>query len=76
MVVGFFGTKRPWRRSSGEAKRCAVGEPGELGGELVALARGRRDGHGEAVVELAGDQALEPADMVDIGDHALADAAG
>ena len=50
-----------------------VGEPGELGGELVALARGRRDGHGKAVVELARDHAFQPAEMVDIGDHAFAE---
>ena len=50
----------------------AVGEPGELGGELVALARRRRDRHGEAVLEQARDLAFEPAEMVDIGDDAFA----
>ncbi len=53
----------------------AVGEPGQLGGELVALARGRTHAHGEAVVDNAGNLALDPADMVEIGDHAVADIA-
>ena len=34
-----------------QVEDVAVGEPGELGGELVALARRRRDRHGEAVLE-------------------------
>ena len=53
-----------------------VGEPSELGGELVALARGRRDGHGEAIVESARDLAFEPAEMIDVGDHPFARLAG
>ena len=59
-----------------QAEDVAVGEPGELGGELVALARGRRDRHGEAVRELARDHAFQPADMIDIGDDAFARLAG
>ncbi|GCC47519.1 hypothetical protein chiPu_0031470, partial [Chiloscyllium punctatum] len=46
-----------------------------LGGELVALARGGADRHGKAVVDDAGDAALDAADMVEIGDHAIADIA-
>ena len=57
-----------------QAEDVAVGEPGELGGELVALARRRRDRHGKAVLEQARDLAFEPAEMVDIGDDALAGA--
>jgi len=53
----------------------AVGKPGQLGGELVALARGGAHAHGEAVVDDAGNLALDPADMVEIGDHAVADIA-
>src|SRR6185437_8108874 len=49
-----------------------VGEPGELRGKLVALAQCRRNAHGEAVLDEAGDLALEPAEMVDIGDDAFA----
>jgi hypothetical protein len=45
---------------------------GELGGELIALARGRRDHHGKAVVEKARDLAFEPAEMIGIGDHSFA----
>ena len=50
----------------------AVGEPGELGCEAVALARRRGDGHGKAVIQNPGDLALDPADMVDIGDDPFA----
>ena len=59
-----------------QAEDAAVGEPGELGGELVALARRRRDRHGEAVLELARDDAFQPSDMIHIGDDALARLAG
>ena len=73
MVIGLRGAKRPWRRSSGEVEQMAVGQPGELGGKLVALARGRGDGRGEAILEMPGADAFQPADMVDIGDDALAE---
>src|SRR3954454_4683026 len=53
----------------------AVGEPGQLCRELVALSRCRTDRHGEAIVDDAGDLALDAADMVEIGDHAVADIA-
>ena len=33
------------------------------------------DGHGKTIVDDAGDLALDPADMVEIGDHAVADIA-
>src|SRR5580692_3266541 len=55
-----------------QAEDVAVGEPGELGGKLVAFARGRPDGHRKAVLENARDVAFEPAQMIDIGDDALA----
>ena len=55
----------------GQAENVTVGEPSELGGELVALARSGRDGHGKAVLELARDDAFEPTDMVDIGNNAF-----
>ena len=53
----------------------AVGQPGELGGELVAFARGGADRHGKAIVDDPGDFAFDPADMVEIGNHAVADIA-
>ena len=42
---------------------------------LSRLRGGRADRHGKAVVDDAGDFALDPADMVEIGDHAVADIA-
>ena len=41
----------------------------------VALAGGGADRHGKAVVDDTGDPALDPADMVEIGDHAITDIA-
>ena len=58
-----------------QVEDIAVGEPGQLRRELVALARGGSHGHGKTVVDDAGDPALDPADMVEIGDHAVADIA-
>ncbi len=58
-----------------QIENVAIGQPGKLRGELVALARGGADGHRKAVVDDAGDLALDPADMVEIGDHAIADIA-
>ncbi len=54
----------------------AVGEPRQLGSELVALARRRSDRHREAVLKDTRDVAFEPAEMIDIGDDALARLAG
>ena len=48
-----------------------VGEPSELGCELVALARGGCNGHCKAVLEMARNHALEPPDMIDIGNDAF-----
>src|SRR5579884_1079339 len=50
----------------------AVGEPSELSGQLVAFADCRPDCHRKAIGEDARDVALESAQMVDIGDDALA----
>ena len=44
-------------------------------GELLALRQGYAQGQCEAVVEVSGDRALDPADLVDVADHALADGA-
>ena len=55
-----------------QAEDVAVGEPGELGGELVALALGRRDGHGEPVREYARDVPFQSAQVIHIGDHPFA----
>src|SRR5581483_11902145 len=56
----------------GQAEDVAVGEPCELGRELIALACGCPDGHGEAVLEGARDTTFEAAEMIHIGDDALA----
>jgi hypothetical protein len=60
----------------GQAEDMAIGEPGELRGELVALARCRRDRHGETVLKDARDVAFEPPKVIDVSDHALARLAG
>jgi len=59
----------------GQVEDVAVGKPGQLGGKLVALAGRGANGHRKAVVNDAGDPALDAADMVEIGDHAVADIA-
>src|SRR6266700_5173776 len=59
-----------------QSENASVGEPGELGGELVALARRRRDGHGEAVLELPRNDAFQTPDMIHIGNDPLAGLAG
>ncbi len=56
----------------GQSEDVSVREPGELCGELVPFARRGRDGHREAVLEPTCDRAFEAADMVYIGDDALA----
>ena len=55
-----------------QTENVAVGEPGELRGELVALARRCRDRHRKAVLERARDMTFEPAQMVDVSDDAFA----
>src|SRR6266850_5501332 len=57
------------------AQEFTIGKPGQLGRELVALARGGRDVHGEAIFELARDHAFEPAHVIHIGDDALVELA-
>jgi hypothetical protein len=56
-----------------QVQDVAVGKPGELGCELVALSRRRRDRHGEAVLQLPRDLAFQAAEVIDIGDDAVAD---
>jgi hypothetical protein len=56
----------------GQPEDVTVGEPRQLGGKLVALARGGANGHGEPVLERARNMTFEPAQMVHIGDDALA----
>jgi hypothetical protein len=53
-----------------------LASPGELRRKLVALALRGGDGHREAARENPRDQPFEAADVIDIGDHTLADAAG
>ena len=59
-----------------QTEDVAVGEPGELRGELVALARRCPDRHRETVLKDARDVAFEPPEMIDVGDYALARLAG
>jgi len=59
-----------------QTEDVAVGEPGELRGELVALARRRPDRHREAVLKDARDVAFESPEMINVGDDALARLAG
>lgn len=51
-----------------------VRQPGQLGGELVLLAERGIDADREAAVEPPGHTPFDAADMIDIGDHPLADA--
>jgi hypothetical protein len=59
-----------------QAQLVAVRKPGQLGSELVLLAEGSVDRHGEAAIDDAHDGAFDPADMVDIGDDAFSDPSG
>src|SRR5579871_5512685 len=54
----------------GQPQDVTVGKPCELGSELVALARARPNGHGEAVLESARNMTFEAAQMIDVGDDA------
>ena len=56
----------------GMAEFVPVDEPGDLGRQLVALVRGGCDFHGEAAVDQARDIAFDTADMIEVGDDALA----
>ena len=58
-----------------EVQDMPVGEPGQRIGQLVALALRGADRHDEAMLDLLEDHALDAADVVDIGDDALADLA-
>src|SRR6202046_895293 len=60
----------------GQIKDVAVGEPGQLRGEFVALARRRRYRHRKAALKDARDMAFEAAQMIDIGDDPFAGRAG
>ena len=55
------------------AELVAIGKPGQLRGKLLALVLRGLDLEGEAAVERAHHQALDAADMIEIGDHALTD---
>ena len=56
----------------GQVQDVTVGQPGQSVGQLVSLATGGRDGHGEPGFDVTRDLALDPADMVDIGDNRIA----
>ena len=57
----------------GQIENVPIGEPGQLGGELVALALRGNDRHREAGWQDARDHAFDASDMIDIGNHALAE---
>jgi hypothetical protein len=69
--LGAIETATPEGGQVDDPEDLPVGEPGELGGEDVALAHGRRNRHCKAVVDVAREPALEPAE-IDISDHAFA----
>ena len=56
------------------AELGAIGKPGQLRGELLALVLGGGELEREAPVEFSHQRALDAADMVKEGDHALAQA--
>ena len=71
-VIGLRGIETAVAAVFGQIEDVAVGEPGQLGGEFVALARRRRYRHGKAALKDARDVAFEAAQMIDIGDDAFA----
>ena len=66
---------RSWRRSSGRSSSCLLASQVKLGGKLLALSLGCHEGHRKAVLEQAGDDAFHATDMVQIGDHTVAELA-
>jgi hypothetical protein len=59
----------------GHAERLPVGEPGELIGELFALDHRQLHLDRETLLEMARDRSFNAADLIQISDDALADAA-
>ena len=55
----------------GQIELVLVRQPGQLGCELLAFAVGDMQFADEAVIDMADHRALQPADMIDIGDDAL-----
>jgi len=59
-----------------QIENVAVGElRSAVAASLSRLRAVAPDGHGETVVDNSGNPALDPANMVEIGDHAVADIA-
>ena len=58
-----------------QIENVPIGQPGQLCCEFVPLAGSCTHGHGKAIVDNAGDLTFNPADVVQIGDHAIADIA-
>src|SRR5262249_2552561 len=54
-----------------QVENLPVCQPGKLRRELVTLAQGCRNGHGETILEDPRDLAFQPAEMIDVGDHPL-----
>ena len=74
-AIGLRGTIRSWRRSSGRLRILRLASQVSCAASLSRLRGVADDRHGKAVVDDAGDLAFDAADMVEIGDDALADGA-
>ncbi len=74
-AIGLRGTIRSWRRSSGRLRMSRLASQVSCAASLSRLRGVAPDGHGEAVVDDPGDLAFDAADMVEIGDDAVADIA-
>src|SRR3978361_1022816 len=91
IAIGLRGTIRSWRRSSGRLGMSRLASQVSWAASLSRLRAGGptlvekafaiigvvmpATGHGKAIVDNAGDLALDPADMVEIGNDAIADIA-
>ena len=76
MVTGLAGVRRSWRRSSGRFSSLRLASQVSLAASWSLRRTRAVDRHGEAAFEYAHDLAVDAADMIDIGDHALAETAG
>ena len=67
------GAKRPWRRSSGRLRICRLASQVSCAASLSRLRDVAAIVMAKPFVDRAGDLALEPAEMIDIGDHPVAE---
>ena len=66
------GAKRPWRRSSGKLRICRFASQVSCAASLSRFRNVAEMRHRKAVFEGSRNFALEPAQMVDVGDDAFA----